>query len=131
MIQVEELAKSIKEALEEYSQEVTDITKEAVELVAKEVNEEIKNRVTFNRTNRKNNYVKSFRVKTLEETRFNKSKVWHVANGQHRLTHLLENGHVTRNGGRAKAFPHIKFGEELAQRRLPKVVEEGIKNAGR
>lgn len=131
MIQVEELANAIKEALEEYSQEVTDITKEAVEVVAKEVNEEIKKRVTFNSTNRKNGYVKSFRVKTLEETRFNKSKVWHVANGQHRLTHLLENGHVTRNGGRAKAFPHIKFGEELAQRRLPEVVEEGIKNAGR
>lgn len=130
MIQVEELAHAIKEALEEYSQEVTDITKEAVEVVAKEVNEEIKKRVTFNRTNRKNEYVKSFRIKTLEETRFNKSKVWHVANGQHRLTHLLENGHVTRNGGRSKVFPHIRFGEELALRRLPELVEEGIKNAG-
>lgn len=131
MIQVEELANAIKEALEEYSQDITDITKVAVEVVAKEVNQEIKKRVTFQRTSRKDEYVNSFKIKTTEESRFNKSKVWYVANGQHRLTHLLENGHITRNGGRTQAFPHIKFGEELAQRRLPQVVEEGIKNAGR
>lgn len=131
MIQVDQLAQAIKESLEEYSQEITSITKEAVEIVAKEVNDEIKKRVTFTQTNRKNEYVKSFKIKTSEETRFNKSKVWYVGNGQHRLTHLLENGHVTRNGGRSQAFPHIKFGEVLAQRRLPEIIEEGVKNAGR
>lgn len=87
--------------------------------------------MTFQTTNRKNEYVKSFRVKTTEETRFNKTKTWHVANGQHRLTHLLENGHLTKRGDRTQAYPHIRYGEELALRRLPELVEEGIKNAGR
>ncbi len=131
MIQVDQLASAIKEALEEYSQEITNVTKISVEQVAKEVNQEIKASVTFQTTNRKNEYVKSFRVKTTEETRFNKTKTWHVANGQHRLTHLLENGHLTKRGDRTQAYPHIRYGEELALRRLPELVEEGIKNAGR
>ena len=131
MTEIDDFARAIKEALEDYSEEVIEATKQAVEQTAKEVNEEIKRRITFKRTNRTNEYVKSFRIKTTEETRFNKSKVWFVANGQHRLTHLLEHGHATKNGGRAKAFPHIKYGEDLALKRLPELVEEGIKNAGR
>ena len=131
MTEIDDFARAIKEALEEYSEEVAEATKAAVEIVAKEVNEEIKKRVTFKRTNRTNEYVKSFRVKTTEESRFNKSKTWHVANGQHRLTHLLENGHATKNGSRTNAYPHIKYGEDLALRRLPELIEEGIKNAGR
>ncbi|KAF0226176.1 MAG: hypothetical protein FD179_1007 [Erysipelotrichaceae bacterium] len=131
MTEIDDFARAIKEALVEYSEEVAEATKVAVEIVAKEVNEEIKRRVSFKRTNRTNEYVKSFRVKTTGESRFNKSKTWFVANGQHRLTHLLENGHATKNGGRTKAYPHIKYGEDLALRRLPELVEEGIKNAGR
>lgn len=131
MTDIDDFARAIKEALEEYSEEVIEATKQAVDKTAKEVNEEIKRRVTFKRTNRTNEYVKSFRIKTTEDSRFNKSKVWFVDNGQHRLTHLLENGHATKNGSRTKAYPHIKYGEELALRRLPELVEEGIKNAGR
>ena len=132
MMQVDQLANAIREALEDYSEEVAEATKQAVEQTAKEVNEEIKRRVTFKRTKRTNEYVKSFRIKTTEETRLNKSKVWFVANGQHRLTHLLEHGHLTRSGAsRTNAYPHITYGEDLALKRLPELVEEGIKNAGR
>ena len=127
--EIDDFARAIKEALEEYSEEVIEATKQAVEQTAKEVNEEIKKRVSFNQRTKK--YVRAFKIKTAEETRFNKSKVWYVSNGQHRLTHLLEFGHATKNGGRTRAFPHIKYGEDLALRRLPELIEEGIKNAGR
>ncbi|PKM75921.1 MAG: hypothetical protein CVU90_15180 [Firmicutes bacterium HGW-Firmicutes-15] len=131
MTQIDNLSKAIMDSLSEYSEEIARVTKNAVEVVSKEVEAEIKKRVSFNRSNRVNEYVKSFKIKTTDETRFNKTKTWYVANGQHRLTHLLEHGHATRTGGRARAFPHIIYGEQLAQRRLPELVEEGVENARR
>ena len=45
----------------------------------------------------------------------------------YRLTHLLEYGHAKRNGGRTKAFPHIKYAEESAEKRLIYKITNGIK----
>lgn len=98
--------------------------------VSLEVNDEIKSRITFKQPTGK--YVKAFRIKTSAyEDRYNKRNTWYVGNGQYRLTHLLENGHALRQGGRAKAYPHIKYGEELAKKRMMELGEEAVKNAGR
>lgn len=126
MTQVNELANEITVALEGYSQVITDSCKEMVEVVAKEAMQEIKDHVTFSEPTGK--YVKSFRLKTTENSKYNKTMIWHVANGQYRLTHLLEKGHALRNGGRSKEFPHIKYGEILAQKRLVELMKGVIDN---
>lgn len=126
MTTIDNLAAEISKQLEEYSQEVTDAIKKVVDVVAKEVNEEIKNHINFKEVT--GDYVKAFRIKTTQNTRFNKINVWHVTNGQYRLTHLLEKGHALRNGGRSSAFPHIIFGQELAEKRMVELSKEAISN---
>ena len=46
------------------------------------------------------------------------------------LTHLLENGHTTRNGGRTRAFVHIRPVEEKYVNQYQQDVEKLIKNGG-
>ena len=117
---------AIISALHEYSDTIAAGTLAAVDTVTKEVNAEIKKHITF--VPRTGKYVKSFRTKTTFSDKRNKRNTWYVANGEHRKTHLLENGHVNRNGTRTRAFPHIKYGEELAVNRLPELIEGVIRN---
>jgi len=127
-IEVDELASAIAQELNAYSEEVTEKVKEVVDKVANEVMQEIKSHVTFKQIS--GDYVKAFRIKTIENTKYNKTKVWHVAKPFYRLTHLLEKGHALRNGNRSKAFPHIKFGDALAQKRLIELTKGAIENIG-
>lgn len=126
---IEGLADLIAKELEAYSEAVTEELVAAVDVVSQEVNEEIKSHVTF--TPRSGKYVKAFRIKKGAESRRGKTNVWHVANGQHRLTHLLEKGHALRQGGRTRAYPHIQYGEDLAKKRMEELAKEAVKRAGR
>ena len=125
---IDNLAGAILEELQSYSEEVTTKVKKAVDVVAKEVNAEIKNHITFKEHTHE--YVKAFRIKKVTDSQYNSTKTWHVSGGQYRLTHLLEKGHATRNGGRTKAYKHIEYGEELAIKRMQELTKEAIENAG-
>jgi hypothetical protein len=128
-INVDGLANAIVQELQNYSQEVTNEIKNNVDVVAKEVNEEIKKHISFKQHS--GDYVKAFRIKNAYEDGYKKVNVWYVGNGQYRLTHLLEKGHALHQGGRARAFPHIKYGEEIAKKRMEELAKEAIENAGR
>ena len=127
MTDISGLADAINAELENYSQEVTDGIKKAAKIVADEVNDEIKAHVTFGGHG---DYIKAFRIKKTNESKMNIGYVWHVVNNQYRLTHLLEKGHALRNGGRARAFPHISFGQLLAEKRMEELSKGAIEGAG-
>lgn len=128
-IEIDDLAAEINKELENYTAEIYDGVNKAVDKVAKEVNDEIKSHIQFQE--RTGDYVKSFKLETTVDRKTRRVKTWHVKAPHYRLTHLLENGHLLANGGRSKAFPHIKYGEELARRRMVEATEEVIDNAGR
>jgi GTPase len=125
----DEMANMIMEYMSNYSQDITDGIKKAANVVANEVNEEIKKHVTFKEHSGK--YVKAFKIKKSYESKYNVGYTWHVKDGHYRLTHLLEKGHAKIGGGRTRAFPHIIYGEELAKRRMEELAREAIENAGR
>ncbi len=98
-------------------------------VVAKEVNDEIKQHVTFRS-------VRAVRQGVSDQegptgNKYNHSRIWHVQSPHYRLTHLLEHGHALRNGGRARAFPHIIYGEQLAERRMLELTEQAVQDVGR
>lgn len=112
-------------AIEKFSDDIAEKTKNAVDDIANETMNEIKSHITFKQ--RTGKYVRAFRLKTTFENAFDKRVTWYVASPQHRLTHLLENGHMSRDGtSRVKAYPHIKFGEEYARENLEKEIIKKI-----
>ena len=66
---------------------------------------------------RTGNYAKSWKVsKKTRAGTFSEMRVYNEK--YYRLTHLLEYGHASRNGGRVKAQPHIIWVEESASEDL-------------
>ena len=120
-----ELGNAITEALTEYSDKIAGQMHKAVDKVTEEAAEEIRLRIPFTQRTRK--YVRAFATKTRYEDKLNKRNAWYVKSPQFRKTHLLENGHRNRDGTHSRAFPHIRYGEELARKRLPELCEKAIK----
>lgn len=125
-VQVNEVANEITRMLTEYTDEVTDIAKEVVDNVSQETMQEIKNHITW----KDKKYSKSFKLKKSFEDKRNKRNTWYVASPHYRLTHLLEFGHVTRNGvTRSKKFPHVVYGDEYVKNNFERELKEAIENA--
>ena len=45
---------------------------------------------------------------------------------KYQLTHLLENGHAIKGGGRARAFPHIAPVAEKIEDKLLEIIKSGL-----
>ena len=100
---------AIAEALTEYDQRIADETKRIADEVAKETVDELK------KTSPKltGSYRKGWRKKqTFANERTKRNTVYNQTDYQ--LTHLLEYGHASRNGGRVKAIQHIAPVEQKA-----------------
>lgn len=123
-IKPEDFAKELEKQLLNYSDEVIEIVDDVTHQVGDLVMEEIKNHITFDE--KTGDYIKSFSLKSTK-TRTNRSRIWHVLKPHYRLTHLLEKGHALLSGGRSRAFPHIKYGDELANIKFPELLKEAIK----
>lgn len=126
-VSVEQMADEIAKMLTEYE---TAIVKN-VDTSGKAVADKGAKQLRRTSPKRKGEYAKSWDV-TREKGAFGENAKYIVHNKKrYRLTHLLEHGHVTANGKRTKAIPHIKPVEEQVIREYEKKVREAIEDAAK
>ena len=112
-VKPEQLAAAIRKELESYSKAATEETKELIRETAKICKEEIQSASPV----RTGKYRKGWSIKPLWEDNDSLREI--VRNrSAWQLTHLLENGHAKKNGGRVQAYPRIKPAEERAIERV-------------
>lgn len=108
-VKIDQLADAVMEGLLEYHDLAADEMKKAVKKAGKSAKEQISTTAP-KLTGR---YAKSWNTKTMSENSTSIELVVHSKN-RYQLTHLLENGHAKRGGGRVRAIPHIAPAEEAA-----------------
>lgn len=115
-IKINELSRDLTKALREYT---TDVVEE-IDMSAAEVAKDTVDLLKTTSPLRTGDYAKGWRVKKGKG-----SVVVHNATN-YQLTHLIENGHATRNGGRVSGRVHIKPAEELAIKEFTKRAEKAV-----
>ena len=116
-VSLDSLDEEIKKELENFNAEVINAANDSFRETAKEAAEMLKKGGPYQE--RTGAYTKNWAVAKRGSR---KSVVtglngYSVYNKKHyQLTHLLENGHQSRNGGRVKAFSHIaQVNEQLGE----------------
>ena len=112
-IKAENLAEAVMDGLKDYARLATDDLKAAVKEAGQSARKELRTAAP----KKTGAYRKSWTYKVTGETA-NTINVTVHSKDRYRLTHLLENGHAKRGGGRTKAYPHIQKGEDLAIKEL-------------
>ena len=126
-----DLTPTVQKLLAEYGEEVYKVMDDCVDDVAHEAEERLHSVDHFAPgRNPSGAYSKSWAVDKEPAGRLAVKKVVH--NEEHaRLTHLLEKGHVLRNGthrvlGHVKAYPHIAPVNEWANEALENKVKQRL-----
>lgn len=110
-VKVESLEQELNTFLKSYKKAVDEDVVQVTDKVTKAAINELKTTSPRRKGSKTNPYWRGWASKLKKRSSNNYTKViWNKTNYQ--LTHLLEFGHVTRNGGRAKAIPHIRPVEE-------------------
>ena len=118
----------IVDILNEYSTEVQEGLEDVAISTSDKIAAELRS-VNGTYKIRTGKYNKGWKVNTKKGRGIINCTVWNSTDW--RLTHLLENGHLKRNGGRTRAFVHIKPVEEKYVRQYTKDVEKIIERGGK
>ena len=120
-VSVDGLADAVMEGLEEYNKLATDKVKATVKKAGTTVRKEISSTAP----RKSGRYAASWRSRTTAESSTS-MQVTVYSPSRYMLAHLLEHGHALRNGGRARAFPHIAPAEEAGEKQLTQDIERAL-----
>ena len=120
-IPIDKLAAEVMDGLEEYAELTADVLKKEIQEAGKLAKKQI-SQTAPRKTGR---YAKSWAVKKVSETSNSLEVTVHSKN-RYMLTHLLENGHAKRGGGRVASIPHIAPAEEAAVQSLERNIEREL-----
>lgn len=118
-----DITKELLEAMTQYTDEV----KEEIGQIINDVAKEAKSDVRSGSPVRTGAYRKSWAVSFDKKKSGNAGFTVYAKAPHYRLTHLLEDGHKTKNGGKTKAQPHIRQVQDWADKEALKRIEEAIK----
>lgn len=126
LVQITEVSEAINRELTLYSTEVINGVKKETRKVMKRLVDETK--ATAPVGNRSQHYRDNIASRKLEESERGVVLQWYVKGSDYRLSHLLENGHALRNGGRYEGTGFIKKAYTSIIEDYEKAIEEVCKN---
>ena len=121
-IKIDDLAAEVVSVLEEYTEAVTERVKSAVSEAGKKALSIVK-AASPRKTGK---YKKGWRLKVAYDGTNDRRVVIHNST-DYQLTHLLEHGHVSRDGNRVEGKAHISEAQKEATIEFEKLVEEALK----
>ena len=127
-IKPDQLAKEIEQALDDFAGVTEEACEKGVSETAKDAVQALRNAHPpgSGQYNSWDKYNTGWRVmQTKTDKRYHRKATIHNAT-EYRLTHLLEKGHALKNGGRARAFPHIAPVAENCEEELVKNIKKYI-----
>lgn len=125
MTSIDNFADEIMEALEEYKLVSVEELEKAAKEIAKEGVKKLKEKSPKGKGSKKGHYSDGWGISVIFKSGTKFEIVIHNKK-KPGLTHLLENGHQLRQGGRASAILHIKEVEEWCNREYELRVKERL-----
>lgn len=125
-IKPEQLETAINEELTIYSKDVIEAVKRITKKKMKELVKQTRATAPVGR--RSKHYRDNISSKTTKETDRKIVQTWYVKGSDYRLSHLLNNGHALRNGGRYPGTKFITKAYEPIEKAYEREVEEAIEN---
>lgn len=123
---IDQLSDAINNELTIYSQHIIDGIKEEAKKSMKELVRQTKATAPVGK--RKRHYKNSITSKKTAENDRSVTYTWFVKGSNYRLSHLLENGHALRNGGRTTGTHFIQNASEPILEQYLEAVREVIRN---
>lgn len=123
----EHFAKLIAKELADYTEEVEEIIARTITTISKEALEAVRSKAKALDLKDSGEYLRGFKLRNEYKGK-GPNKGWYriyVTNSKWQIGHLLEYGHVKRNGGRTQSFPHWIEGQKVADT-LPERIKEEI-----
>lgn len=120
----ENLGETIQEVLQTWTDEREKEFFKVIDIAADKCNDAAASYLSKGNGIKTGDYKNSFCVGSSYINKHHYRASWYVDAPEYRLSHLLENGHAKRNGGRTKAVKHIVHGREIAEQ----VLEEKVSN---